>query len=75
MNETEIFNALLEKGNKKQTEIAKEMGTTKQYVQGWKNGSPSIKLQKLHKIADFLDLTIEIKIILKKPTYEKNTRT
>lgn len=65
MNETKIFNELLQKGNKNQTEIAESEGVSKQYIQKWKNGVATPNLTRLHKIANFLGLKILIKIVKK----------
>lgn len=65
MNETEIFNSLLEKGNKTQVELAEELGTTKQHVYLWKSGKQGVRLSTLHKIAKALGLQILIKIVKK----------
>ena len=65
MNRHEIFNELLEKGGKTQTEIAAEYGTTRQHIQKIKSGLQNLPLEKLHKIADILGLKILIKIIKK----------
>ena len=63
MNENKIFNELLQKGNKNQTEIAENEGVSKQYIQKWKKGGAKPNLARLHKIANFLGLKIVIQII------------
>ena len=65
MNETQIFNELLKRSDKKQVEIAEELGTSRQHVTSWKNGSKGISLKKLHKIATFMGLKILIRIAKK----------
>lgn len=65
MNETQIFNELLKRSDKKQVEIAEELGTSRQHVNSWKNGSKGISLKKLNKIAAFMGLKILIRIAKK----------
>ena len=60
MNETQIFNKLLELGSMNQSKLAKEMGVTPQYIVKWKTGQAKPSMKKLHKIAGILGLEIEV---------------
>ena len=62
LNETDIFNELLDQGSKKQVEIADSEGVVRQYIQKWKTGIAKPSLNRLHSIATFLGLEIIIKI-------------
>ena len=68
MDETDIFNELMKnRGKKRQIDVANHLGVQPPRITEWKNGKRKRSLEKLHKIAKFLGLEINIKIQKKSP--------
>lgn len=54
-----IFEQLLQKNNISQYRVAKETGVSQPTLSAWKNGTYTPKRDKLQKIADYFNVSIE----------------
>lgn len=54
----DIFNQLLKNTGKKASDVAKSTGIPPSTFSDWKKGKSSPKTEKLQKIADYFDVTI-----------------